>query len=101
MEVPAFEIRWKETDVSLFQTHPLTPTLAISVTGSSSTLASSSARKTDDGQRSIFDEVVGTGLSRGSIAGIAVGVSAVVLLISAGVFLLWTRRLNKKGEESA
>jgi hypothetical protein len=72
--VPAFENRWKDSDLALVGTHPLTPPLAAS-TPASGVLGSSSAsapRKTDDGKTSILDDVAGTGLGRGAIAGIAV-----------------------------
>jgi hypothetical protein len=51
---------------------------------------------TDDGKSSIFDDVPGTGLSRGAIAAIAIGVLAVVVFAVGGAFLLWTHRLQKK-----
>jgi LPXTG-motif cell wall-anchored protein len=79
---PAYQIRWKESDLSILQTHPLTPTAGPIGTRDNPSLATKSESPPSSKGS----------LGTGPKVGVAVGtVAGVILLIVAG-FLLWRRR---------
>jgi hypothetical protein len=79
---PAYQIRWKESDLSILETHPLTPTASVG-TRENPSLATASGSSQSPSAPS---------LGTGPKVGIAVGaIAGVILLVVAG-FLLWRRR---------
>ena len=97
--VPAFQIRWEEDDLSLLETHPLTPEAAATGDVDSDT--------TDDGPlrrpsgRLDDEDTVNSGLPTGAIAGIVVGVTFFVDIVLISGFIWYRKRYLKGAKASA
>ena len=94
---PYVQIRWVESDLSVLETHPLTPGLHLQATEaafitSTITVAEPTSEKTP------VDEDGSSGLSKSAKAGIAVGVSVSLLLYIMAAVLIW-RCCRKRQEE--
>lgn len=100
-DVPAFEIRWEEDDLSLLETHPQTPEAITTSepTGDGSTDSNLGPTETsgsavgDRGQQN--DDAAIGGISRCTVVGIAVGVPLAVILLCAVAFYWYRRRYLK------
>ncbi|MBE3043280.1 hypothetical protein IMZ48_12060 [Candidatus Bathyarchaeota archaeon] len=94
----AFEIRWREEDLCLLETHPQTPG-APAASGidcespSRSTETSGTSQEEKDGDGEDGGE---GGISRGAVAGIAVGVTFLAVFLCAAAFFIWYRKRNLK-----
>lgn len=122
MLAPMFFIRWQSSDLSTLETDPLTPgkppTRTVLVTVSA-TPTSTSSEVTPTPATTAMTATTGTGtaapvttavpaaadtttgtISRGAIAGVAVGCVAGLALLIAAVVLLWKRRRRDRIEGS-
>ena len=107
---PYVQIRWVESDLSVLETHPLTPGVLLQTTEATSvTPATSIAEPSfedefptppDDpfSENIRADEDGSSGLSKSAKAGIAVGVSVSLLLYIMAAVLIW-RCCRKRREE--
>ncbi|KAF4977062.1 hypothetical protein FDECE_18396, partial [Fusarium decemcellulare] len=103
LSVPAFQIRWAESDLSALETHPLTPGEASAASTAASktavTVTGSGPTSTDSESSSASSS--SSGLPTGAVVGIAVGSAAIVAIIAAVIFCVFRRRLraSKKGPD--
>jgi hypothetical protein len=101
--VPAFPIRWAESDLSRLETHPLLATLTGTEPGQAPPTVTSTA-PTNPGSESLdaghVDGSHQQGLSGGAIAGIVIGILTLLVGIAFGLFI-WRRmrRLPKRTRE--
>ncbi|EJT82005.1 hypothetical protein GGTG_01979 [Gaeumannomyces tritici R3-111a-1] len=80
-DAPMIQIRWRSSDISILQTHPLSPTSPVTTAGGSPTAAADTAASAADGGHG-----AGGGLPPGAIAAIIVGsMVAVALVVLAGL----------------
>ena len=92
--VPAFEVRWRESDLSLLETPPLTPGANPTDNPESGSRTEPTARPTEDPEPG-SDESDNVGVSTGAVAGIAVGVAVLVAALCAAAFVMYRRRHRK------
>lgn len=88
--VPALEIRWREEDLTLLETHPLTPGLVVTEGAESGSRATSASAPTDGPDDN------GGGISTGAVAGIAVGATALVAILVGVAFFVWYRKRKQR-----
>ena len=91
---PAFQIRWREDDLSLLETHPLTPG-APAWTTTNEESPTPTPTDTSGAQEESDEDNGGLGLSTGAVAGIAVGVAVFAILLCSAAFV-WYRRRHLK-----
>ncbi|KAK6537413.1 hypothetical protein TWF694_011600 [Orbilia ellipsospora] len=89
--VPAFQIRWKSSDLTLFETPPMTGSGATTVTATASASVSTVIASPTESA-----STAKTSLSTGAIVGIAVGVGAVAILGSIAVTFFLTRKRGRR-----
>lgn len=93
ISVPAFQIRWEEDDLSVLETHPLTPeAVATGDRGSDDRDGDSKVGPDESGGGEPDD----SGLPTGAIAGIVVGVALFVAVVLISGFI-WYRKRYLKG----
>ncbi|KAJ2896203.1 hypothetical protein MKZ38_005771 [Zalerion maritima] len=100
----AVQVRWKESDLSVLETHPLSSGVVLvdedSTISPVSQSASSTASASAESQSPVFTASLPTakdGLNTGEIAGIAVGAVAGVACALAGAWLfIWKRRQMRR-----
>jgi len=95
--VCAFQIRWASSDLSLFETPPL-PGLTAPTTDSQSdksTLSSTAQPSLPTAEPSNQDSGRGSGLSRGAVAGIAVGTTS-IFFIGLLAIVAYIRRRRRR-----
>lgn len=92
--VPAFQIRWEEEDLSLLETHPLTPGAA--ATGD--TVGGSDNPKPAVSGGSSGGDEGGGGLPTGAVVGIAVGVALLVAIVLISGFLWYRKKYLKSAK---
>ncbi|KAL6401765.1 hypothetical protein AUP68_14219 [Ilyonectria robusta] len=96
VSVPAFQIRWAESDLSALETPPVENTDESSTSRSTVTVIS----ETSTASQSSSTTSVGSGsssnssLSTGAVVGIAIGSAAVVAIIAAASFFMFRRRVT-------
>ncbi|KAL8370142.1 hypothetical protein RB595_000498 [Gaeumannomyces hyphopodioides] len=84
-DAPMIQIRWRSSDISVLQTHPLSPTSRATTAGGSSSATAGTAAATAAAD--------GGGLPPGAIAAIIVGsMVAVALVVLAGLLVCRHRR---------
>ncbi|KAF5026414.1 hypothetical protein F66182_1479 [Fusarium sp. NRRL 66182] len=89
ISVPAFQIRWAESDLPALETHPLSQDEAdISTASVTDDLPISAATETNP----LPSQSSSSGLPTGAVVGIAVGSAAVVAIVGIVVFCLFRRR---------
>jgi hypothetical protein len=114
MLAPMFFIRWQSSDLSILETDPLTPgkpsTRTVSVTVSATPTSTSNEATPTPATTGTGTAATGTTalpaaaatttgtISRGAIAGVAVGSVAGLALLIAAVVLLWKRRRRDRIE---
>ncbi|KAL8359518.1 hypothetical protein RB598_008074 [Gaeumannomyces tritici] len=90
-DAPMIQIRWRSSDISILQTHPLSPTSPVTTAGGSPTAAADTAASAADGGHG-----AGGGLPPGAIAAIIVGsMVAVALVVLAGLLVCRHRRARR------
>ncbi|KAL8303523.1 hypothetical protein RB600_007127 [Gaeumannomyces tritici] len=90
-DAPMIQIRWRSSDISILQTHPLSPTSPVTTAGGSPTAAADTAASAADGGHG-----AGGGLPPGAIAAIIVGsMVAVALVVLAGLLVYRHRRARR------
>lgn len=92
----AIQIRWQSSDLSILETHPLSPGVkyAPSTTAPSPTTTATSAKSSSLSTSGSSDSTgkPNPGLGSGAKAGIGIGAALGVLALVAIGFLLWRRR---------
>ncbi|KAL8420244.1 hypothetical protein RB594_003140 [Gaeumannomyces avenae] len=92
-DAPMIQIRWRSSDISILQTHPLSPTSPVTAAGGSQTATADTAASAADGGHG-----AGNGLPPGAIAAIIVGsMVAVALVVLAGLLVCRHRRARRGG----
>ncbi|QDS75756.1 hypothetical protein FKW77_008595 [Venturia effusa] len=81
------QVRWQSSDLSVLETHPLSP----GVKYTSSTTSSLTSSTTPASLEKTSEAAVDSGLGTGAKAGIGLGAVFGVLALLAGGFLLWRR----------
>lgn len=93
--VPAFQIRWEEDDLSLLETHPLTPEAAATGDGDVGIDTTDDNPRGRQGGSNDDPGSDDSGLATGAIAGIVVGVALFVALVLISGFIWYRKRYLK------